>query len=322
MTRHVGVLLSLLIPFVWCVTDSVPVSAASPPAYLVDHYFSGGSSLSQYESDAQLWACEEPNASGVVVLDFMAPAEYGGTYGTQQDNFPNSFMSDSEIATTAYYFAQGLTYSSYNGVTCNSHSGDSILLSVGASNSQGNLEPTNFTSWGSAWASMLPTITVPTGVTIEGALDMEQGTSYLGPTDTEAMAAGFNSADYSPYYILWDFGSDNGGAYPGNGWTANEVYDLAAGNETGLNTYYWDTPLPEIYSSNYDGLSDDWMSLSCYEINNGNPGIDFPGLTANGYPDTSFSYFSADTTNTGEASDSTCSGEVNANFGLSYLSTF
>jgi hypothetical protein len=249
-------------------------------------------------------------------------------YGTQQNCFPNGIMSDQDIANVWAYFYTGLTASSINGQQCVNHSGDVIMTAVSASNSTGNYEPTNYTSGGQKWVQMIESIynPAPSAVPLEGGMDIEEGTAYLGPSPTEAMATGFNEDDTSPYYILWDFGSDNGGTSPGNGWTANDVYALATGLPAGGLYFEWDGPLPEIYSINYDGMADDWMSLSCYEIGQGNSAAAFPGLTSDGSPTTSWYYLYADTSNTndgyGETNDKTCSAETNGGSTLNYLSTF
>jgi hypothetical protein len=237
-----------------------------------------------------------PTPHGIVVLDFGSPCSSGSTYGTEMF-YGGSCVSDSTIHQLVQEWISGYA-SDHSGA------GEEITLAVGTSNSytadDASGEPANLATSGTEWFQLVVGAPYSLGaavVTLWAASDMEQSSDdeWYDGSDTLEWVEGYSAAAFpsAPVAIcslalggsLADFGDDVlGGSGSGDGWTVNQIYDVAQGI-TGT------CALPEIY---YNANAPEWQALSQWAQNQGYPAMQFtaamvePGGTAtcpapNGY---------------------------------------
>lgn len=270
-------LASIIMNTLLLATVAVPVlfnptvaQAVTVPPFTHSHYVSNASSSTMYNL-----GYNESNTSGLIILDFGAPAKYSGSYGTY--DFGNVFLYPSDITNAVNQYISGYT----NNTSHTNH----IRVAVGTSNY--NLTNTyalsGSTDWNTAGNSIhsIANSVTRTSIidTVEGAIDAE--VAYNSSTNTRAFVDGFASNNVSNF--LYNYGDDAGGTNP-LPWTANDVWYVSYGASCS-----W--AIPEIYTS---GTVTNWQSLSLWAYTNKGYSIYFSGLMsengANGHYTNSQAY--------------------------------
>lgn len=218
-----------------------------------------------------------PSPPGIVVLDFGSPCSSGSTYGTEMF-YGGGCVSDNTIHELVQEWISGYA-SDHSGV------GQEITLAVGTSNSytadDASGEPANLATSGTEWFQLVVGASYDSGaaaVTLWAASDMEQSSDgqWYDGSDTLEWVDGYSAAAFpsapatscslSHGRSLADFGDDVlGGSGSGDGWTVNQIYDVAQGI-TGT------CALPEIY---YNANAQEWLALSQWAQNQGYPAMQF-----------------------------------------------
>jgi hypothetical protein len=226
-----------------------------------------------------------PSQNGSVVLDMGAQCYVPGTspvvYGLQMFDEYSTCYPDTSLQPMVQNWISG--YESDHGAgTVN------LTLAIGTSNSLNAIDP-NYSltdgqmgiageNWYQNVVHAVSTAGLAAPLTIWGASDMEQasdGNWYDGPAtlswmdgyEIQSSLAGGCSLQ-APGYVA-DYGDDIlGGSGSADGWTVQEVYDVA-----------WGTPdacaLPEIYFSD---MATEWQALSLWGAQNGGTAISFSGV--------------------------------------------
>jgi hypothetical protein len=221
--------------------------------------------------------------NGLVVLDFGSPCYVPSdpsVYGVEMffqptcipaadlrplvENWISGYESQNQTASANLTVALG-TSNSYNGVDSNYALTDQEMTSSGQ-------------SWYQNLVGAIPTAGLAAPLTIWGGDDIEQSSDnewYPG-TPTVAWVQGFGSVSPAAAACplnqggyLADYGDDVlGGSGSADGWTVQQVYDVA-----------WGLPVtcaePEIY---YADLATEWQQLSQWAVQNGNSAISFSGV--------------------------------------------
>ncbi|MHB8342547.1 MAG: hypothetical protein ACYDB7_15455, partial [Mycobacteriales bacterium] len=185
------------------------------------------------------------DANSSVILDFGGQTTVSSGQGTQTPF--NGPLTNDQVILDAYNFAVGY-------FNCTGADTSSLLsLFVGTNNS---LELSYAT--GEDWAGVVNAVLgkVDSGgyasqVAVLGADDIED--EFAGPTATLDWVAGYSAVAQEGYADFGDAGScpPYGGCL--NGWTPQDVYQVAWGAS------YAEYPTPEIYSS---GTGAEWAYLS------------------------------------------------------------
>ncbi len=212
----------------------------------------------------------EPDAGGIVVLDFGAPCSVPGSsptaFGTQLFG-TTSCTADPRLLPLVEAWLAGYA-------TTHGRASPQIRLAIGTSNSLTAADPPGFaltaaqmTAAGGAWvASLLDQVAVralAAPVAVWGGSDMEQSASgnWYGPDPTLAWVRGFAAAADPAGAVegclagggprLADYGDDVVG---NGGWSAAQIYDVAYGLPAAC-------ALPEIY---YPSMAQEWAALNSW----------------------------------------------------------
>jgi hypothetical protein len=242
-----------------------------------------------------------PSPSGIVVLDFGSPCSSGATFGTEMF-YGGGCIADSTIHQLVQEWING--YASDHGSAT-----PQITIAIGTSNSytadDASGEPANLATSGAEWYQLVvgaPFSAISAPLSIWGASDIEQASDneWYDGSDTLAWVEGYSAAAFPtpPSAIcglgeggmLADFGDDIlGGVGSGDGWTVNQIYDVAQGI-TGT------CALPEIY---YSANAPEWQALSQWAQSQGYPSMVFtavmvePGGTTECPPPNGYTLMSA-----------------------------
>jgi len=224
-----------------------------------------------------------PSQNGLVVLDFGSPCYVPSdptVFGVEMffqrtcipaaslrplvENWISGYESQNPTSTVNLTVAIG-TSNSYNGVDSNYALTNQEMTASGQ-------------SWYQNLVGAIPTAGLAAPLTIWGADDMEQSSdnNWYPGAPTVAWVQGFNSASpangtcpLNQGGYLADYGDDIlGGSGSADGWTVQQVYDVA-----------WGFPAacaePEIY---YAALATEWQALSQWAVQNGHSAISFSGV--------------------------------------------
>ncbi|HUY57149.1 MAG TPA: IPT/TIG domain-containing protein, partial [Candidatus Micrarchaeaceae archaeon] len=267
-------------------------STAAVPPSVTPSYYEYYSYYSQCDSGitgscplyAQGASTHTPPQNGLVVLDFGAPCYVPSSsplvFGVEMFFQPTCIPAASLVPLVENWIAG---YESQNQTST-----VNLTLGIGTSNSFNGVDSPYYltsaemTSSGQSWyqnlVGAISTSGLAAPLTIWGADDMEQSSDnnwYSGPP-TVAWVQGFDGASparsacplgQSGY--LADYGDDIlGGSGSADGWTVQEIYDVAWGNPGSCAE-------PEIY---YATMATEWQALSQWGAQNAGGAISFSGV--------------------------------------------
>ncbi|MDQ7096590.1 hypothetical protein REC12_23625 [Desulfosporosinus sp. PR] len=230
-----------------------PTLASAAPVYTVSRYVTNPSNAYNWGYAAGQAATNNSGpADSLVILDFGEPTATG------------SLLVNGTSLTTA----QIVTYTEnfLGGFWAGTPSWPHVTVAIGTNNCGSNVTNATGQAWGNS-VNAVNAYIASAGFTSQetaiGANDME--IDWNTASTTRNWVDGYNS---TANYRLYDYGDDAGGLYPGNGWTANDVWYVAYGAPKN-----W--PVPEIYNSNCATL--DWGPMNQWAVANKSAAINFMG---------------------------------------------